>query len=364
MKIRAITDFLNNFAPLALQESYDNSGLNIGDPDEEVTGILICLDLNPEVLKEAKKTKCNLVITHHPLIFHPLKKITGETAAEKMVITAIRENIAVLASHTNLDNSFKGVSAVFANKIGLCNQKVLSPLKGVLRKLVVFCPKDAADKVRQAIFNAGAGHIGNYDCCSYNIEGLGSFRGNEETNPFVGEKNKLHFEPEVRIETIFPAFIQSSVIDAMIAAHPYEEVAYDVYPLENEFPHAGTGIIGELDLEIPAGKFLPFIKKQLGVSQLRYAEGKAKKIRKVAVCGGSGAFLICEALKKGADAFITADIKYHDFQNASGQILLIDAGHFETERYAKELLKNILSEKFPTFAVRISKVDINPVNYL
>lgn len=362
MKIREIADFLNDFAPLALQEPYDNSGLTLGNPDDTVTGMLICLDIVPEIIEEAISLKCNLILSHHPLIFQALKKVTASTPVEKMVMTAIRNNISVISAHTNLDNITDGVNFALAGKLGLLRHRILRPQKGLLRKLVTFCPSSAVDGVREAVFNAGAGHIGNYDSCSFNTKGQGTFKANELANPFVGEKNKLHFEPETRIETIFPCYRESEVITALLAAHPYEEVAYDIYSLGNEFPRVGSGRIGELEKRLSPDKFLSLVKNKLNVKHIRYASGAQAYIKKVAVCGGSGSFLLQEAMNQGADAFITGDIKYHDFHNASGQIYLIDAGHYETEYPATEHLKNVLSEKFSNFAIFITKHYTNPVH--
>lgn len=364
MKLKTIVDLLNTYAPPAFQESYDNSGLSIGDAECEVTGILITLDITPDVLKEAEAKHCNLVISHHPLIFRPVKSLTGKTVQEQIIIQAIRSNLCIFSLHTNLDSIAGGVNTVLADQIGLANQKILRPRKGLLKKLVTFCPDSHAEQVRQAIFSAGAGMIGNYDSCSFNASGTGTFKPNVNARPFVGETAKLHFEPEIRIETIFPGHLENAIKSALIESHPYEEVAYDIYPIENEFPLAGSGVIGELKRESSFGNFLQLIKEKLNLSHVRYVEGKSKKINKVAVCGGSGTFLIADALAARCDAFITADIKYHDFQDAAGQLHLIDAGHFETEILSRDLIKNILSEKFPKFAVHTSMVNTNPIKFM
>jgi dinuclear metal center YbgI/SA1388 family protein len=364
MKLSEIVAALNELAPPAYQESYDNAGLMVGNMQDNINLALLAIDVTEEVMNEAIKKKANLIIAHHPVIFSPLKSITGKTPSERVILSAIRENIAIFCIHTNLDNIAAGVNQMLAGKLGLINPRILLPMAGELRKLVTFVPADYAEIVRTAIFNAGAGHIGNYDQCSYNIEGTGSFRGSEDTNPFVGEKGKLHFEKEIRIETIFPRAIQSSVVKSLLDAHPYEEPAYDIYPLDNEYSKLGSGMIGSLGKAMPASEFLNFTKERLGCQMLRYSGNITTKIKNVACCGGSGAFLIPQAIKAGADAFITADIKYHQFLDAPKDFLLIDAGHYETEQFTKEIFYEFLIKKFPNFALRFSKVNTNPIKYL
>jgi dinuclear metal center YbgI/SA1388 family protein len=364
MKIKDISSALEAYAPLNLQESYDNSGLLIGSPEGDVKKALLTLDVTNAVLDEAIGEKCQLVIAHHPLIFNGIKRLTGKTSVEKLVVKAIKNNIAIYAIHTNLDNVKNGVNGILADKLGLCNTKILSLAGNGLKKLVTFCPVDHAEKVRNAIFNAGAGHIGNYDNCSYNISGEGTFRALEDTDPFVGKKGKLHFEKEVRIETIIPEYKMNLVLNALLNTHPYEEVAYDIYPLENLNPEIGAGVIGELKEPIQPTAFLKEIKSVLNANIIRYNSLINRKIKKAAICGGSGSFLIKNAFNAGADIFVTGDIKYHDFFEFEGEMTIADAGHYETEQFTKELLYSILKEKFPTFALLISKVVTNPVNVL
>ncbi len=364
MKLSEIIAALNEFAPPVYQESYDNTGLMVGNMQDNINLALITVDVTEEVMDEAINEKAGLIIAHHPVIFSPLKSITGKTLPERIILSAIRNNIAIFCVHTNLDNIAAGVNRKLAGKIGITNPRILHPVAGELRKLVTFVPPEYAEKVRTAIFNAGAGHIGNYDRCSYNIEGTGSFRGSEDTNPFVGEKGKLHFEKEIRIETIFPRAIQSSVIKSLLDAHPYEEPAYDIYPLDNEYSQLGAGMIGSLTQAMPGADFLNLLKERLGCQMIRYSGDTTTKIKNVACCGGSGAFLIREAINAGADAFITADIKYHQFLDAVNDILLVDAGHYETEQFTKEILYEFLIKKFPNFALRFSKVNTNPIKYL
>ena len=364
MLLNTITKELESIAPLDLQESYDNSGLLIGKTDLEISAVLITLDITEEILQEAISKKCNLIIAHHPLIFKGLKSLTGRNSIERIVENAIKNDIAIYAIHTNLDNVNNGVNDILSQKLGLMNTQILSVKTGLLRKLVTFCPIDHAEKVRESIFKAGAGQIGNYDSCSFNASGEGTFRGSENSNPFIGEKGKLHFEKEIRIETIYPVYNEKAILTALLEAHPYEEVAYDIYPLANNFNQVGAGMIGELKTMVDEEEFLHQVKKITGSGCIRHSALTGKKIGKVAICGGSGSFLISQALKQNADIFITGDVKYHDFFNGEGKMLIADVGHFESEQFAKELIYSILMKKFPTFAVQISETNTNPVNYL
>lgn len=364
MILSEITSYLNSRFPLALQESYDNCGLLIGNTNTEISGALICLDVTEDVLDEAVEKNCNLIISHHPLIFTGIKSLTGRTDTERMVIRAIREDIAIFAMHTNLDNHHEGVNQLLCSKLGILNPKILKPLPDKLRKLVTFCPLSHATLIRDAIFEAGAGQIGNYDCCSYSTSGNGTFRAQEGANPFVGEPGKLHTEPELRIETIFPAYIENAVISALKQAHPYEEVAYDIYPLSNIHHRIGAGMIGTLPQAVEAEEFLLLVKKILKIGCIRHTNLKNKKVQKIAVCGGSGSFLIKDAIACNADIYITGDIKYHDFFIPENSLILADIGHFESEQFTKELIYTLLNKKFTTFALFISGTKTNPVNYL
>lgn len=364
MKIKEMIRPLEEMAPPGLQETYDNSGLLIGSPDDDIHGVLISLDLTENVLEEATKKNCNLIITHHPIIFSGLKRINGKNATERIVNKSIKNNIAVYAIHTNLDNADTGINKILCDKLGLKNCRVLAPKKDLLRKLVTFCPVDHADKVRQAMFDAGAGSIGHYDNCSFNISGTGSFKGSSDSNPFVGEKGNLHFENEIRIETIYPVYREESVVQALLKAHPYEEVAYDLFKLENKFNRTGAGMIGELQEKATEINFLKFVKSVTGTGCIRHSAFTGNPIHKVAVCGGSGSFLIKDAMNASADIFITGDVKYHDFFEAESKMLIADIGHFESEQFAKELIYNVLNKNFPTFAVLISENNTNSVNYL
>jgi dinuclear metal center YbgI/SA1388 family protein len=364
MKISDITSYLETIAPLSYQESYDNSGLLTGSSDQELRQALITLDCTEEIVEEAIKKNCNLIIAHHPIIFSGLKKLNGKNYIERTVIKAIKNDIAIYAIHTNLDNVHKGVNAKICEKIGLVKNKILSPKTGLLKKLITFCPTEHADKVRNALFEAGAGHIGNYDSCSYNSNGIGSFRGLEDSKPFVGEAKKLHFEPEVKIETIFPSHLQKTLIKALLASHPYEEVACDIIPLDNKYAKVGSGMIGELPTPMSEALFLQHIKKQLNTSLIRFTRFLNKEVKKVAVCGGSGSFLLHEAIAQKADVFITADFKYHQFFDADKRIIIADVGHYESEQFTKDLIFEIIKEKFPNFALHLSEINTNPINYL
>ena len=295
--IKEIIQTLENIAPLSLQENYDNAGLIVGNENQEVTGILVALDCIEEVVDEAIRTGCNLIIAHHPIIFSGIKKLNGKNYVERTVIKAIQNNIAGYASHTNLDNVHEGVNRKICEKIGLKNPTVLAPKKNALRKLVTFCPKDKADTIRTALFEAGCGHIGNYDECSFNTDGTGTFRASENSNPYVGEKGKRHGESETRIETIFPVHLERNVIAALLSAHPYEEVAYDIYPLENMHPQTGAGMVGELESAIDEHEFLTRIKSVMKTGVIRHTRLLGKKVSKIAVCGGSGSFLLQEAIR-------------------------------------------------------------------
>lgn len=364
MTIKELTTCLEDFAPLAMQESYDNAGLLIGNPNKHINSALITLDVTEEVIDEAINNNHGLIIAHHPLIFKPLKRITGSNFIEKLVIKAIKHDIAIYAIHTNIDNMAKGVNAKLGEKLGLTNLRILAPGGSELNKIVTFCPVEHADAVREIMFKAGAGNIGNYDYCSYNTEGEGTFRAGEGTNPFVGNIGKLHIEKEIKIETIVPSYKVGNVIEAMLAVHPYEEVAYDIYPLKNTSSATGAGMIGELKQEMALTGFLKNVKKALNAQAIKHNTPIKKPVKKVAFCGGSGSFLISKAYAAGADVFITSDIKYHDFFEHQNEMTIVDAGHYETEQFTKVLLYEIIKEKFTNFALQISEITTNPVSFL
>ncbi|HEC43484.1 MAG TPA: Nif3-like dinuclear metal center hexameric protein [Bacteroides sp.] len=363
MKVREITSCIESFAPLTYQESYDNAGLQTGDPSAEVSAALLCIDVTEEVIKEAVRLDAGLIISHHPVIFGGLKQLTGSTPAERVIMEAIRQRISIYSAHTNLDAVHNGVSHRMAAKIGLSSVRVLSPLRGKLRKLVFFVPVDNAPNVRSAIFEAGAGQIGEYDMCSFNAAGEGTFRGSEASDPYVGEKGKMHSEPELRVETIFPHELEGNILNALVDAHPYDEVAYDVYPLENVYDRAGMGVIGELEGGMDETSFLDLLKKNYGIPMIRHSRLLGRKVHKVALCGGSGGFLLGRAIASGADVFVTGDVRYHPFFDADGKIMMADIGHYESEQFTTEIFYDLLLGKFSNFAVHLTEVNTNPVNY-
>lgn len=365
MKIFEVLEYLNQIAAPQYQESYDNSKLIVGDSNAVVNGILVCLDSIEAVVDEAIRNQCNLIIAHHPIVFSGLKSITGKNYIERVLIKAIKHDIAIFAIHTNLDNVLKhGVNSKIAERLGLMRTKVLSPKKHLLNKLIVFVPENHTNNVSSAMFEAGAGRIGNYSKCSFASNGLGTFQANEVADPFVGEKGMLHKEKEHRLEMMVPTPVLSNVILAMKNAHPYEEVAFDVVKMENEHQEVGSGLIGELEQTIPAMEFLKKIKSDMKTSCIRYTSLCKKVIKKVAVCGGSGSFLLKDAIRAGADIFVTADYKYHQFFDAEDRLIIADIGHFESEQFTIDLIYDLLIKKFSNFAVRKTEIITNPINYL
>jgi dinuclear metal center YbgI/SA1388 family protein len=363
MKLKDLTSYLDSVIPLSFQEDYDNAGLQIGQPEKEIKSAMVCLDVTEAVVREAIASGSDLIVSHHPLIFKGLKNLTGKTFTERILIDAVRNDIAIYSAHTNLDMLSKGVSTKMAEKIGLKNVTVLAPLEKALLKLVTFIPESHVTEVQNALFAAGAGVIGNYDNCGFSSSGTGSFRGNEMTDPFIGEKEKLHIGNEVRFETILFAHLKDKVINALLTSHPYEEVAYDLYALENNNIEVGLGCIGFLDKPVSETVFLKHISSVFDARGIRHSELTGKPVNKVALCGGSGASLISNAIRSQSDVFVTADLKYHDFFRGENKILLVDAGHFETEKFSGEILKDLIIKKFPKFAVRFSETNTNPINY-
>lgn len=364
MKISDITSVIESFAPLALQESYDNSGLQVGSLHDEASSALVCIDVTEEVIDEAIRLGSNLIISHHPLIFKGLKSISGKDYIERCIVKAIKNDLSIYTAHTNLDNAWGGVSFKMAEKLGLRNVKVLSELSDSLLKLVTYVPDNQFTNVRDALFAAGAGHIGNYDQCSYQSEGYGTFRAGEGSDPFCGEIGKMHTESEVRLEVILPTYLKAKVVKALCTAHPYEEPAFDLIALQNSNPKAGAGVMGEFEHEMSEEELLHTVKNIFAADGVRYSPKSGKKIKRVALCGGSGSFLIGQAIRAKADALITGDIKYHDFFNHQNAILLVDAGHYESEQYTIDLICEIIRKKIPTFAVHFTKCKTNQINYL
>ena len=364
MQIKNIIQFLEQFAPLPYQESYDNSGLLVGDRSAELTSALLTLDVTEAVIDEAIANNCNMIIAHHPLIFKGLKSITGKHWVERCVIKAIKNDIAIYAIHTNLDHVHLGVNKMICDKIGLTNLKTLSPKSEVLTKLTTFIPTADTQTVLDTLYAAGAGEVGNYDHCSFQVTGTGSFRPGEDSNPHIGTTNQDEQVSENRVEVIFPTFLSGKILNALNQAHPYEEVAYYLTPLSNKNQEVGSGMVGQLSEPVETSTFLQSLQETFKAQGIRYTNIHKNTIQKVAVCGGAGSFLLNRAISSKADIFITGDFKYHDFFEADNQIIVADIGHFESEQYTKDLLYDILSEKFTNIALRLSEVQTNPINYL
>lgn len=363
MKLKEITDFLEQNYPLDLQESYDNSGLILGDKNMEITGAIVCLDSIEAIVDEAIQKNCNLIIAHHPIIFKGLKKLTNSNYIERVVSKCIKNDIALYAIHTNLDNHFEGVNREIANRIGLKNIRILQPIQGNLSKLVVFVPTDALEKLDEAIFKAGGGQIGNYSECHFRTEGVGTFKGNENSNPQIGTQNIRESVEEFRLEYLVSNYNLRTVLNAMHAAHPYEEVAYEMYPIQNSNQFEGAGMIGELENEINEIEFLTQLKKTFKCGAIRHTQLFGKKIKTVALCGGSGSFLLSKAVQQKADIFITGDFKYHEFFDAENNIIIADIGHFESEQFTSNLLAEKIKENFTNFAIHLTEHNTNPINY-
>ena len=371
MIVQDVINHLHDLAPLNYAEDFDNVGLLVGDKNQTVSGVLVTLDTLEAVVDEAIENNCNLIVSFHPIIFKGLKKLTGKTYVERVVIKAIQYNIAIFSIHTALDNAFEGVNSIICDQLQLQNKKILIPQSGTLKKLQTYVPNENAEVLRTALFNAGAGNIGNYDACSFNLEGKGTYRGNEESNPTLGQKGELHTENETLISVVFAKHIESKVLKALFGAHPYEEVAYEITTLDNTNHYIGMGMIGELAQEMEELDCLQYIKERMNTACVRHSELRGKPVKKIAVLGGSGSFAIGAAKASGADLLVTADLKYHDFFSAENSILLADIGHYESEQFTKSFLVDYLSKKITNFAaalpagrVVLSKTNTNPVKYL
>ena len=364
MKVKDITNYLELQAPVSFQESYDNSGLLVGSAKDDVKGILLTLDVTEEVIEEAIQHGANLIIAHHPLIFKGLKKINGNHWVERCVIKAIKNEINIYAIHTNLDNVSLGVNKKIADQLQLTNLQILSPKAQTLVKLVTFIPPENKDEVLKAMYEAGAGQIGNYDHCSYQIEGHGTFRPGEGAHPHTGDVLKDETVNEVRVEVLISAPQSGKVLKALQLSHPYEEVAYYLSTLENVNQEVGAGMIGDLNMPVETEEFLLFLKDRMNTGTIRHTQLCKEKIERVAVCGGAGSFLLPQAKAQGADIFITGDFKYHEFFEADHRIIIADIGHYESEQFTKDLLYEILSKKFTNIALRLSEVVTNPIKYL
>jgi dinuclear metal center YbgI/SA1388 family protein len=364
MTVKEIIHALEDFAPLHYQESYDNSGLQIGDAEMEVTGVLVSLDVTEPVLAEAKERGCNMIVAHHPLLFSGLKSITGKNYIERIAKQAIKNDIAIYASHTNLDNMRGGVNAKIAERLKLKSAAILSMRSDTLSKLYTFVPQSAADKVRTALFHAGAGDIGAYRECSFSTNGTGTFKPEDGANPTIGEAGgEREWVDEVKIEVLVQKHKAAQVLKALFESHPYEEVAYEFIALQNANQEIGAGLVGTLEEPLEEHAFLSFLKQAMKTDCIRHTALTGKMVERVAVCGGSGSFLLKEAIRAGVDVFITGDFKYHQFFDADGKIVIADIGHYESEQFTIELLKDILKKKFPNFAILLSNLSTNPVKY-
>ena len=364
MKINEITNYLESLAPLYLQEDYDNSGLIIGNKSWNVSNVLICLDCTEDVVDEAIDKSCNLIVAHHPIVFSGLKSIVGKNYIERTIIKAIKNDIAIYAIHTNLDNIKHGVNAVIAKKLGLEKTKILRPKKDFIKKLSFYCPVSDAQRLKKLLWEAGAGKIGNYSHCSFSTIGYGTFMGNDDSKPSLGKKNVLHTEKEEKIEMIFPYYLQNNILNTLFSEHPYEEVAYEIYLLDNVNQDIGSGLFGKLITPMKSNNFLKHLKKVMQTDCIRFTDIHKEQIETVAICGGSGSFLLGDAKRVKADIFITADFKYHDFFDAENDIIIADIGHYESEQFTKELLCEIFNEKFTKFATHLSSINTNPINYM
>ncbi|NMH88567.1 Nif3-like dinuclear metal center hexameric protein [Flavivirga algicola] len=363
MIVQDVINHLEELSPLAYAEDFDNVGLLVGNKNEKLTGVLVTLDTLETVVDEAIKKNCNLIVSFHPIIFKGLKKLTGKNYVERVVIKAIKHDIAIYSMHTALDNAMQGVNDMICNQLELTNKRILIPQSETIKKLTTYVPKDEAEQLRTALFNVGAGSIGNYNNCSFNVEGYGTFNGGENSNPTKGKKGHTHTEIETKVTVTYSKHLESKVIKTLFDSHSYEEVAYEITTLENKNQHIGMGMIGELNEPMDAPDFLNHLKSKMNTGCIRHSSFLNKPLKKVAVLGGSGSFAIEAAKASGANAFITADLKYHDFFTAENRILLADIGHYESEQFTKNLLVAYLTKKITNFAIILSKTNTNPVKY-
>jgi len=364
MIVHDVINHLEELAPLAYAEDFDNVGLLVGNRTQKVSGVLVTLDTLEAVIDEAIQAKCNLIISFHPIIFKGLKKLTGKNYVERVVIKAIKHDIAIFSIHTALDNALQGVNDMICTQLELKNKRILIPQSETIKKLTTYVPKNEAETLRNALFDVGAGSIGNYSNCSFNVEGYGTFKGNENSNPTKGEKNKTHTEKETKITITYAKHQESQILQTLFKTHSYEEVAYEVTTLENKNQNIGMGMIGEFAEAMDESRFLKHLKTKMNTECIRHSAFLNKKIKKVAILGGSGSFAINAAKTNGADAFVTADLKYHDFFSAENSILLADIGHYESEQFTKNLLVAYLTKKITNFAIILSNTNTNPVKYL
>ena len=364
LSVKDICTCIEEFAPLSFQESWDNCGLLVGNPDQTVEKVLLTVDVSEAVVAEAVDVQAQMIVSHHPLILSGIKQLTGSNDAQRAIALAIKRDVAIYAAHTNMDSAPGGVSYRMAAKLGLTDLQVLSPQGAGWQKLVAYIPFSHFEQVRQAVFDAGAGHIGNYDSCSYSVEGKGTFRALDGAQPFVGQHGTLHTEPEIRFETVFPSHLNRQIVAALMGSHPYEEPAFDIYALQNANTRAGMGVVGLLPEPVSELHFLNGLKETFHAPVIRHTHLRNKEIQRVALCGGSGSSLLANVIRSKANVFVTADFKYHQFADAEQDILVADIGHFESEQFTKEIFHEILVKKIPNFAVHFSKIKTNPINYL
>ncbi len=371
MQIKEVIDLLDALAPLAYAEDFDNVGLLVGDKNTKVTGILVTLDTLESVVDEAIHKDCNLIVSFHPIVFKGIKKFNGSTYVERVVMKAIKHDIAIYAIHTALDNTIQGVNDMICEKLGLINRKILIPQNNTIKKLITYAPITEASSLITKLFEAGAGTIGNYDHCSFLSDGIGSFRASEKAKPSVGTIGKTHHEKETQIQVTFPKHREHTIIRTLLEQHSYEEVAYEITTIENQNQHIGMGMIGELPEKTEEIQFLKHLKKEFNIACIRHSNVLGKPIKKVAVLGGSGSFAIKNAKQAGADIFITADLKYHQFYEAENTIILADIGHYESEQYTKNLIVSYLRKKISNFApalssgrIILSDKNTNPIQYI
>ena len=362
--VKDICSCIEEFAPLSWQESWDNCGLLVGNLDQTVGKVLLTVDINEAVVAEAVDMNARMIVSHHPLMLSGIRQLTGNTDAQRAISLAIKHDIAIYAAHTNMDAAPGGVSYRMAAKLGLTELQALSPQRAGLQKLVTYIPASHFEQVRRAVFEAGAGHIGNYDSCGYSVEGKGTFRALGGAQPFVGQHGELHTEPEIRFETVFPTHFNRQVVTALLNSHPYEEPAYDIYALQNTDMRVGLGLVGNLPAPMNELYFLNKLKEIFSSAVIRHTNLKNREIIRVALCGGSGSSLLEHAIRSKADVFVTADFKYHQFAEAEQNILVADIGHYESEQFVKEIFYELLLKKFSNFAVHFSKIKTNPINHL
>lgn len=363
MKNKEVISLLEKFAPPQYQEGYDNAGLICGSAEAECKGVLISLDCLEDTVDEAIAEGVNLIVSHHPILFSAIKRLNGDHYVERVLIKAIKADITLYAIHTNLDNMLHGVNAEISRRLGLLDCRILKAGKGQLKKLVTFIPPDHYKGVSEALFESGAGKIGDYDQCAFRVEGTGSFRPLTGSEPYSGVQGKQSQDTELRMELVFPPHLEDRLIKALKSSHPYEEVAYYIESLDNENPEIGAGMIGELKEKMEITSFLDLLKEQFGAAVVRHTALVKKEVQRIALCGGAGSFLTGAAITAGADVFVSADFKYHEFFEADNQLVIADIGHYESEQFTVELLYEFLREKFPNFALLKSNRNTNPVNY-